>query len=55
VELVVGDAVVVAIPRVLDVPASRVELDETHALLDEPPCDEAFAPEVTGLEKGSAS
>ena len=48
VERVVLDAVHVAVPGFGSVSAARVELDETDALLDEPPRDEALAAEVGG-------
>ena len=43
---VVADAVVVAVPSVLDVSAAGVQLDEPHAPLDQPPSDQALASEV---------
>ena len=46
VQLVVGDAVVVAVPGVLDVAAAGIELDEAHALLEQPARDQALAAEV---------
>ena len=48
VQLVVGDAVVVAVPGVLDVPAAGVELHEADALLEQPAGDQALAAEVGG-------
>ena len=45
-QCVIGDAVVVAVPSVLDVAAAGVELDEAHAFLDELAGDEARAAKV---------
>ena len=48
VQSVVGDAIVVTVPSVLDVSAAAVELDEAHAFLEKPPGDETFATEIGG-------
>ena len=45
-ERVVGDAVVVAVPGIFDVPAAGVELNETDAALDQSPGDQALAAEI---------
>ncbi len=41
-ECMIGDAVGVAIPGILDMAAAGVELDEPHAFLDEVARDETF-------------
>src|SRR5579862_5469629 len=45
---VIGDAIGVAVPSVLNVAAAGVELDETHALFQEPAGYQTFASEIGG-------
>src|SRR5262249_36958717 len=47
-QAVVGDAVAVAVPRVLEVSAAGVELDEADAALEQPAGDEALTAEISG-------
>ena len=47
-ELVIGDAVVVAVPGILDMAAPGVQLDEPDALFQQPAGNQAFAAEIRG-------
>ena len=49
VELVVGNAVGVTVPSVLDMTTATIELDKAYATLDESSGDEALSSEVCGL------
>ena len=44
--LVIGDAVVVTVPGVFDMSASRIELNVPHSPFDEASRDEALSPEI---------